>query len=240
MQSRGDHGSPPEITLLEMLQAAPELAELCWPRERVCSGLKVCVCVRDALLRACKSKTTQLGVALRLRSPRLGKAPPIAGLAETFASLANASLYLAIRPSPDTRVPVSVFSTLYHSLRAGSCSGPVWLDLSGCYWGLGDDPCQYLPEGPQLPDTYGTVEMNDGHDEGAVFQALAYSKRLQHLTWANCMPTAEALDLRPLASSLVTSLTYLGRLLPRQTKRLPILSLPTSRRVTSSLTRCST
>lgn len=202
------------LSLLDMLQAAPDLVELAWPPTRVCSGLKVCVCVRQALLRACKSKSTQLQVAMRLRSPHIGEGSSIRmedQLAESFATFAHAGLRLTINPYPYTPVPVSTFSELYRTMRAGACSGPVSLDLSGCYWGVGDDPCQqgYLPGYPPSIDMQPTVEVR-GQDEGEIFQALAYSHKLEQLIWANCMPTAEALDLRPLASSLGTSLTHLG------------------------------
>ncbi len=201
------------LSLLELLRREPDLVEMTWPRERVLSGLAVCSHTRSALLHACRSPSTRLHVALSARCVGSGGAEHAQAqhteedLSEALARFGHAGVHLTIHPTPLTPIPVSIFSALYRAVRRGACAGPVSLDLSGCYWGVGDDPCQDY--GP-LVDEQATVEMGDDNDEQDVFQCLAYSQNLQHLTWANCMPCAEAMDLRPLAASLGTCLTHLG------------------------------
>jgi hypothetical protein len=201
------------LSLLELLRREPDLVEIAWPRERVLSGLSVCSHTRAALLHAGRSPSTRLHVALSARCVGCGGAAQARSwhteedLAGALARFGHASVHLTIHPTPLTPIPASIFSGLYRAIRRGACAGPVSLDLSGCYWGVGDDPCQDY--GP-LVDEHATVKMGDDDDEEDVFQCLAYSQNLQRLTWANCMPCAEAMDLRPLAASLGTCLTHLG------------------------------
>ena len=201
--------------LLHESEALP-LVEHLIPPERVLMSMCVCTRLRLILLSVCQSSTCDLQITLRVRCRRSSSVETHGDdqklqedTAVDFCRFGNARLRVAINPVRDTCVLCSVFSQLYRAVRSGKCAGPLTLDLSGCYWSYGDGLVGGM-YGPQLDEAMSSTVIHRPGQEQDIYQAIAYSKSLRKLVWANVTPVAEALDIRPMVSSLGTSLTHLG------------------------------